>query len=99
VSALRATAGFPRRVPIDFWSVTINHQHYGNVCGNGRVIHFALYRRSALEIVRTTASDTSDQRDHYHGRDRQCGKPRSSSAFLRRVVGKTDPTIVPPSTV
>jgi hypothetical protein len=30
---------------------------------------------------------------------RLCGEPPLTSACLRRVAGKTDPTIVPPSTV
>ena len=33
------------------------------------------------------------------GRDRQCGEPRLSSAYLRKVGDKTDPTICHPSTV
>jgi hypothetical protein len=50
-------------------------------------------RRSDPGIVRVMVSDTSDQRDHYCGRDRQCGEPRLSSAYLRKVGDKTDPTI------
>jgi hypothetical protein len=42
------------------------------------------------------ASDTSDQRNHCRGRDRQCGEPRFPSAYLRKVGDETDPTIMPP---
>jgi hypothetical protein len=43
------------------------------------------------------ASNSSDQKNHLgSGRDRQCGEPRLSSAYLRKVGDKTDPTIMPP---
>jgi hypothetical protein len=74
VSALRAMTGFfnPKQVP------------FGN-SQRVRKIRFALYGEAHPEIVRVTASDTSDQRNHCRGRDRQCGEPLSSSAYLRRV--------------
>ena len=60
-------------------------------------IRFALYGEADPEIVRITASDTSDQRNHLgSGRDRRCGEPRLSSAYLRKVGDKTDPTICHP---
>jgi hypothetical protein len=53
-------------------------------------------RRSDPEVVRITASETSDQRNHCGGRDRQCGEPRLPSACLREVGDETDPTILLP---
>jgi hypothetical protein len=60
-------------------------------------IHFALSRRSisrgrACSGVEYIGSE--EPRDR--GRDRQCGEPRLTSAFLRKVGSRTDPTIPPP---
>jgi hypothetical protein len=64
------------------------------------VIHFALYGEADPEIVRVTASDTSDQRNHRE----VVGTGSAVSPVYPLLVcagltGKTDPTTVPPSTV
>ena len=60
------------------------------------MIHFALSGEADPEIVRVTASGYIGPEEPRCGRDRQCGEPRFPSAYLRKVGGKTDPTILPP---
>jgi hypothetical protein len=45
------------------------------------------------------ASDTSDQRNHLQVVVTGSAVSPVYPPYLRRVIGKTDPTIVPPSTV
>jgi hypothetical protein len=53
-------------------------------------------RRSVPEAVRVVASNTSDERDHKVVGTGSAVSPVSSSACLRKVGAKTDPTILPP---
>jgi hypothetical protein len=46
-----------------------------NVCGNGGGYTSPFTGEVIQTVVRLTASDTSDQKDHSRGRDRQCGEP------------------------
>jgi len=51
------------------------------------------------EAMRVMASDTSDQRNHLQVVVTGSAVSPVYPPYLRRVIGKTDPTIVPPSTV
>jgi hypothetical protein len=51
------------------------------------------------EAVRNGVGYIRSEEPPISGRDRQCGEPRFFTAYLRRAIGRTDPTILPPSTV
>jgi hypothetical protein len=69
------------------------------VCGTGEVIHFALSGEAGPEIVRRTASETSEQRNHREVVGTGSAVSPVILCLSARGLGKTDPTIMPPSTV